>query len=105
MIITCDKCKTKFKVLDRLIPPEGKKVKCSCCGKIWKQENKSETPSKLGLWIFWIITFLITFSILYLGLIIVFGNQIPITDNLSNYLKTIGIPVDGGALFGRSFTR
>ena len=105
MIITCDKCKTKFKVLDRLIPPEGKKVKCSCCGKIWKQENKSETPSKLGLWIFWIITFLITFSILYIGLIIVFGNQIPITDNLSNYLKTIGIPVDGGALFGRSFTR
>ena len=105
MIITCDKCKTKFKVLDRLIPPEGKKVKCSCCGKIWKQENKSETPSKLGLWIFWIITFLITFSILYLGLIIVFGNQIPITDNLSNYLKAIGIPVDGGALFGRSFTR
>ena len=105
MIITCNKCKTKFKVLDRLIPPEGKKVKCSCCGKIWKQENKSETPSKLGLWIFWIITFLITFSILHIGLIIVFGNQIPITDNLSNYLKAIGIPVDGGALFGRSFTR
>jgi predicted Zn finger-like uncharacterized protein len=105
VIITCDKCKTKFKVLDRLIPPEGKKVKCSCCGKIWKQENKSETPSKLGLWIFWIITFLITFSILYIGLIIVFGNQIPITDNLSNYLKAIGIPVDGGSLFGRSFTR
>ena len=62
MIITCNKCKTKFKVLDRLIPPEGKKVKCSCCGKIWKQENKSETPSKLGLWIFWIITFLIEYS-------------------------------------------
>ena len=105
MIITCNKCKTKFKVLDLLIPPEGKKVKCSCCGKIWKQENKSETPSKLGLWLFWIITFLITFSILYIGLIIVFGNQIPITDNLSNYLKAIGIPVDGGSLFGRSFTR
>tara|TARA_B110000116_G_C16487946_1_gene425591 strand:- start:270 stop:587 length:318 start_codon:yes stop_codon:yes gene_type:complete len=105
VIITCNKCKTKFKVLDRLIPPEGKKVKCSCCGKIWKQENKSETPSKLGLWIFWIITFLITFSILYIGLIIVFGNQIPITDNLSSYLNAIGIPVDGGSLFGRSFTR
>jgi predicted Zn finger-like uncharacterized protein len=105
VIITCNTCKTKFKVLDRLIPPGGKKVKCSCCDTIWKQENKSETPSKSGLWIFWIITFLITFSILYIGLIIVFGNQIPITENLSDYLKDIGIPVDGGALFGRSFTR
>ena len=105
MIITCNKCKTKFRVLDRLIPPEGKMVKCSCCNTIWKQHNKYEMPSQSGLWVFWIITFSITFSILYIGLIIVFGDQIPIPQNLHDFLKDIGIPVDGGALFGRSFER
>jgi len=105
VLITCNKCKTKFRVLDRLIPPEGKMVKCSCCNTIWEQHNKYETPSQSGLWGFWIITFIITFSILYIGLIIVFGHQIPIPQNLHNFLKDIGIPVDGGALFGRSFDR
>ena len=105
MIITCNKCKTKFRVLDRLIPPEGKMVKCSSCNTIWKQHNKYEMPSQSGLWFFWIITFSITFSILYIGLIIVFGDQIPIPQNLHDFLKDIGIPVDGGALFGRSFER
>ena len=105
MIITCNKCKTKFRVLDRLIPPEGKMVKCSCCNTIWKQHNKYEMPSQSGLWGFWIITFIITFSIIYIGLIIVFGDQIPIPQNLHDFLKDIGIPVDGGALFGRSFER
>jgi hypothetical protein len=62
-------------------------------------------PSQSGLWVFWIITFIITFSILYIGLIIVFGDQIPIPQNLHDFLKDIGIPVDGGALFGRSFER
>jgi hypothetical protein len=62
-------------------------------------------PSQSGLWVFWIITFCITFFILYIGLIIVFGDQIPIPQNLHDFLKDIGIPVDGGALFGRSFER
>jgi uncharacterized membrane protein len=62
-------------------------------------------PSQSGLWGFWIITFIITFSILYIGLIIVFGDQIPIPQNLHDFLKDVGIPVDGGALFGRSFER
>ena len=105
MIITCNKCKTKFKVLDRLIPSSGKMVKCSYCNTIWKQENKSETPSHVGLWFFWILTLIITCSILYVGLIIVFGNQIPIPQNLHNFLKDLGVPVDGGNLFGRSFNR
>tara|TARA_B110000238_G_C15985251_1_gene377849 strand:+ start:454 stop:771 length:318 start_codon:yes stop_codon:yes gene_type:complete len=105
VIITCNKCKTKFKVLDLLIPSGGKMVQCSYCEKIWKQENKSETPSYLGLWFFWILTFIITSSILYVGLIIIFGNQIPIPQNLHNFLKDIGVPVDGGNLFGRSFKR
>ena len=105
MIISCSKCKTKFRVLDRLIPPDGKNVQCSYCHTIWKQENKSETPSHSGLWFFWILTFIITFSILYIGLIIVFGTQIPIPQNLYDFLVSLGIPVDGGNLFGRSFKR
>ena len=105
MIITCNKCETKFKLLDRLIPPEGKMVQCSYCNNIWKQENNIEVPSLAGLWCFWIITFIITFSILYIGLIIIFGNQIPIPQTLNNFLKDMGVPVDGGNLFGRSFQR
>ena len=105
MIITCNKCKTKFKVLDSLIPAEGKKVQCSCCNEIWTQQSKSELSSKSGLWIFWIITFTITFSIIYIGLIIIFGNQIPIPEKLQLFLQSIGVPVDGGELFGRSFKR
>ena len=105
MIITCNKCKTKFKLLDRLIPSNGKMVQCSYCNTMWKQENKSETYSNEGLWLFWVLTFIITFSILYIGLIIVFGDQIPIPQNLHSFLKDIGVPVDGGNLFGRSFNR
>ena len=105
MIITCKKCKTKFKVLDNLIPPEGKIVQCSFCNAKWKQDSVSEVASNLGLWVFWIITLSITFSILYVGLIIVFGNSIPIPNLLSDFLINIGIPIEGGNLFGREFDR
>ena len=105
MIIICNNCKTKFNVSDNLIPPEGRMVRCSYCNAKWKQENVSETSSNLGLWIFWIITLSITFSILYLGLIIVFGNIIPIPKELFNFLIDIGIPIEGGSLFGREFDR
>ena len=100
-----DSCKTKFNVSDNLIPPEGRMVRCSYCNAKWKQENISEASSNLGLWIFWIITLSITFSILYLGLIIVFGNIIPVPKELFNLLVDIGIPIDGGNLFGREFNR
>ena len=67
MIVICNNCKTKFKVLDSLIPPEGRMVQCSYCHAKWKQDNISEVSSKVGLWIFWIITLNITLSILYIG--------------------------------------
>ena len=70
MIIICNNCKTKFKVLDSLIPPEGRMVQCSYCNAKWKQDNISEVSSNVGLWIFWIITLSITLSILYVGIII-----------------------------------
>ena len=76
MIVICNNCKTKFKVLDSLIPPEGRMVQCSYCHAKWKQDNISEVSSKVGLWIFWIITLSITLSILYIGIIIVYGNAI-----------------------------
>jgi predicted Zn finger-like uncharacterized protein len=105
VILICDNCETKFKVLDNLIPPEGKMVQCSYCNSKWKQDSISEVSSNIGLCIFWIITLSITFSILYVGLIIVFGNAIPITKDLHNLLSYLGIPIDGGSLFGREFSR
>lgn len=105
MIIICNNCKTKFKVQDNLIPPEGKMVKCSYCNAIWKQDNVSEITSNTSLWIFWIITLTITFSILYIGLIIVFGDTIPIPKILYDFLTYIEIPIEGGSLFGREFNR
>lgn len=105
MIIKCPNCKTKFKVDDNLIPTEGKKVKCSLCLKTWKTHGHSELSSETGIWIFWILIILITFIIIYIGLIIVFGNKIPIPENLIEILTNLGIPIEGGNLFGRSYNR
>tara|TARA_Y100001968_G_C19149266_1_gene615356 strand:+ start:184 stop:501 length:318 start_codon:yes stop_codon:yes gene_type:complete len=105
VIIICNNCKTKFKVLDSLIPPEGRMVQCSYCNAKWKQDNISEVSSNVGLWIFWIITLSITLSILYLGIIIVYGNAIPIPNILYDFLIKMGIPIEGGNLFGREFNR
>ncbi len=105
MIIKCPNCKTKFKVDNNLIPTEGKKVKCSLCFKTWKIQGHSELSSETGLWIFWILTILITFIIIYIGLIIVYGDKIPIPKILFEILTNIGIPIEGGNLFGRSYSR
>ena len=87
------------------IPSEGKKVKCSQCGEIWKTNRDDEISSLSGLWLFWIITILLTSTIIYIGLIIVYGNKIPIPQILINILIDIGIPIEGGNLFGRNFSR
>ena len=105
MIIVCNNCKTKFKLQDNLIPPEGRMVQCSYCNAKWKQNSVSESSSKIGLWVFWMINLSITFSILYLGLIIIYGSLIPIPEKLLYILTNIGIPIEGGNLFGREFNR
>ena len=105
MIIQCPNCKTKFKVDNNLIPSDGKKVKCSQCGEIWKTNRDDEISSLSGLWLFWIITILLTSTIIYIGLIIVYGNKIPIPQILINILIDLGIPIEGGNLFGRNFSR
>ena len=91
MIIQCPNCKTKFIVKDNLIPPEGKKVKCSQCGEIWHTNKGIEMSSAIGLWIFWILTILITSIIIYVGLIKIYGNKIPIPDQLINFLTDLGL--------------
>ena len=42
MIIECPNCHTKFKVKDELIPPEGRKVKCSKCGNVFLAKKQIE---------------------------------------------------------------
>ena len=105
MIIQCPNCSTKFKINDNLIPPEGKKVKCSFCNHIWKTKNITENSSNAVLWVFWITTIFITSIIIYVGLIIVYGNKIPIPIFLAEILTNYGIPINGGNLFGRTFDR
>ena len=105
MILQCPNCGTKFQVNDNLIPSVGRKVKCSVCNNIWKTDRYSDKSSEIGVWIFWIITSLITFIILYTGLIIIYGNNIPIPNFLIEILTNLGIPIEGGNLFGRNFSR
>jgi len=105
LIVKCPNCSTKFIVNDDLIPANGKKVKCSKCKQIWKQEKKSELISKYNMCVFWVISLTVTFILVYIGLIILFGNKIPIPNQLILFLEELGIPINGGNLFGRSFTR
>ncbi len=43
MIVPCHKCRTKFKLDDSKIPPEGAWVRCSKCGEVFQVEPPS-TP-------------------------------------------------------------
>lgn len=36
MIISCSSCQTKFRVDESRIGPDGKKVRCSKCGHVWR---------------------------------------------------------------------
>jgi len=105
LIVKCPNCKTKFIVNNDLIPANGKKVKCSKCKKIWKQEKKPELISENNMWLFWLISLTMTFILVYIGLIILFGNKIPIPNQLILFLEELGVPINEGNLFGRSFTR
>lgn len=45
MIITCPNCKTKYVVPGNAITGDGRKVKCSQCAHIWKQEVPEDQES------------------------------------------------------------
>ena len=44
MIISCEACKKKFEINDRLIPPEGRTLQCGSCNHKWffKKKVKKE---------------------------------------------------------------
>lgn len=45
MILTCDKCSTKYFIEDEFIQPLGKNVKCIKCGYIWFQDVPNNQPT------------------------------------------------------------
>ncbi|MFN3076028.1 MAG: DUF3426 domain-containing protein [Alphaproteobacteria bacterium] len=44
MQITCSSCNTKFVVADRLIGPNGRKLRCASCGAVWHQYPPKAEP-------------------------------------------------------------
>lgn len=105
MIISCPKCKIKFRVTENKIPSHGRRVQCSQCSYQWKALGKAEISSSTGK-IFFIFLFLIvSFLILFIGSVIIFGDKIPMPEFISTWLESIGIPITEGELFGRSYKR
>ena len=45
------------------------------------------------------------FILIFIGSIIIFGNQIPLPELLSTWIENLGIPINGGELFGRKYER
>ncbi len=105
MIIACPKCKVKFKVDDNKIPSYGRMVQCSKCSHKWKEHGISEQSSNFGKIIFVTAIIVIGFILIFIGSIIIFGNQIPLPELLSTWIENLGIPINGGELFGRKYER
>ena len=99
MIISCPKCKVKFKINDNKIPSSGRLVQCSKCSHKWQALGKAEISSETGKII------VLSFLVLFVGSLIVFGNQIPMPESLILWIEKIGIPINEGELFGRSYKR
>ena len=47
MILTCPRCATRYVVGEDQVGPQGRKVKCSACGEIWRaaEEPDFEIPA------------------------------------------------------------
>ncbi|RME21987.1 MAG: hypothetical protein D6806_13680, partial [Deltaproteobacteria bacterium] len=48
MIVTCEKCSTKFKLADEKITPKGVKVRCSKCQHVFVVKKDHQEASKLA---------------------------------------------------------
>lgn len=105
MIISCPKCKVKFKVSAYKIPSQGRMVQCSKCSHKWKEHGAAEKSSIQGKIVFISIMLLISITIIFFAAVILFGNKIPMPNSLLLLLESIGIPINEGELFGRSFKR
>tara|TARA_B100000900_G_scaffold405733_1_gene415750 strand:- start:85 stop:687 length:603 start_codon:yes stop_codon:yes gene_type:complete len=50
MLLTCENCKTIFRVDEKVIAPQGQQVRCSVCKHVWMAEQKSSgTKPNSGL--------------------------------------------------------
>ena len=105
MIISCPKCKVKFKVSAYKIPSHGRMVQCSKCSHKWKEQGAAEKSSIQGQIVFIIIMLLISIIIIFFAAVIIFGNKIPMPNSLLLFIESLGIPINEGELFGRSFKR
>lgn len=45
MYLTCPACETQYKLSDRLIPAQGRKVRCTNCGHVWYEESHAPAPA------------------------------------------------------------
>ena len=43
MLLTCENCKTIFRVDEKAIAPQGQQVRCSVCKHVWMAERKSSS--------------------------------------------------------------
>ncbi|UCD84442.1 MAG: zinc-ribbon domain-containing protein [Deltaproteobacteria bacterium] len=48
MIVSCPRCKTKFKIDDSRVPPEGRKLKCSRCQVVFLIKRRPTPPAPMG---------------------------------------------------------
>ncbi|HEX2844237.1 MAG TPA: zinc-ribbon domain-containing protein [Candidatus Limnocylindria bacterium] len=44
MILTCPRCAARYVVGEDQVGPQGRKVKCSACGEIWRAEAEIPEP-------------------------------------------------------------
>ena len=44
MILTCPRCAARYVVGEDQVRPQGRKVKCTACGEIWRAEPESPAP-------------------------------------------------------------
>lgn len=47
MILTCPRCATRYVVREEQVGPQGRKVKCSACGELWRAEAALPEPPAL----------------------------------------------------------
>ena len=44
MILTCPRCAARYVVREDRVGPQGRKVKCTACGEIWRAEAEVPEP-------------------------------------------------------------
>lgn len=52
MLLTCEQCKTVFRIDNAAMAPNGQQVRCSVCAHVWHVEGKGaiEPPARNAVW-------------------------------------------------------